>query len=59
MSGDSAVVPSTTQVLRPLLRMLVPGSSLRFGGAGDGLAPGFFVEGGAWRTSPSHFLGNG
>jgi hypothetical protein len=59
MSGDSAVVPSATQVFRPLLRMLAPGSSLRFGGSGDGLAPGFFVEGGAWRTSPCHFLGNG
>jgi hypothetical protein len=56
MSGDSAAVPSATWVLLPPLRMFAPGSSLRVGGPADGLAPGFLVEGGAWRTSLCRFL---
>jgi hypothetical protein len=51
MLGDSANVPSVTGVLLPPLRMFVLGSSLRVGDPEDGLAPDFFVEGGAWRTS--------
>jgi hypothetical protein len=59
MSGDSAAIPSATGVLLPPLRMFVPGSSLRVGGPEDGLAPGFFVDGGAWRTSLCRFLSSG
>ena len=59
MSGDSAAVPSATGVLLPPLRMFVPGSSLRVCGPGDGLAPGVFVEGGAWRKSLCRFLSSG
>jgi hypothetical protein len=39
--------------------MFAPGSWLRVGGPEDGLAPDFFVEGGAWRTSSCRFLSSG